>query len=864
MAGRTQPNPGEHNSPAWWDAVAGPHPGAGAGGGPSADPAPYGYRQAAYPTQQPGHPFAATPGGYESGYDGDGYGGGYGAAPAHVPTTTPEAFFSPAEQAAALAGGGSGGGFGGGSGGGSRRGGGGSGTGGGRRRLINYPRSGRRGVLRWIPSWKLVFGSGLTGLVALITAIVVFYVMTPIPSVQAKDLPQVSTAVYSDGTPIGQFKATERVNVDLKQVPLSVQRAVLASEDRTFYSNAGISPRGIVRAAWNNARGGSLQGGSTITQQYVKNFFLQSDRSVSRKAREFVISLKVARDVPKEQILQDYLNKIYFGRNAYGIQAASRAYFGKSVGQLTVTEGAYLAGIINGPELYDPIDGPESRQRATIRWQGVLAAMVEETWLSPTEKAAIESAGLPKVNKSAPRPDLSGQRGHLLNMIAAEITGNPELGIDRDKLNTGGYLIKTTIDKKLTAKAVADVDEVLGPRSKWPEGTQVGLVTVKPGDGAVLAVYAGDDDTQYNAATQAQIQAGSTFKVFGLIAALEGNPEQEGAEPLNLRSRFNGRSPYKLKQADDGGAQEAKNFGRGNGAQYGQIDLLTATANSVNTVYAQLNERVTPAFTRSVAVRAGLPDKTAGLKSNLLNILGSASPHVIDMAGAYATIAAEGKRATPYLVTEILSVDKKKTFYQHAVKAEQVFEPGVMADATHAMRQVVQRGSGSYAQNLGRPVAGKTGTSSSNKSAWFVGFTPQLSTAVALYRPLTDKSGKSIEGELKGWGRYQGQEIVGGTFPVRLWTTFMKDALDGTEKKQFPDPVWGGELVNPAPRATPTPTPSGSTLPTPDPNATSPSPMPPSPMPTDPLPPTPTLPFPTPTGDGGATPLPADQAGGLG
>lgn len=854
MAGRTQPDPGEHNSPAWWDAAAGQDPAAGVGGRPSADPAPYGYRQAAYPTQV-AHPFAASSGGQDAAGYGDGY-GGYGAAPAHVPTTTPEAFFSPAEQAAALAGGGSGGGFGGSSGGGGSGRGGGSGKGDGRRRLINYPRAGRRGVLRWIPSWKLVFGSGFTTLTALIAAIVVFYVMTPIPSVQAKDLPQVSTAVYSDGTPIGQFKATERVNVDLKQVPVYVQRAVLASEDRTFYSNAGISPRGIIRAAWNNARGGSLQGGSTITQQYVKNFFLQSDRSVSRKAREFVISLKVARDVPKEQILQDYLNKIYFGRNAYGIQAASRAYFGKSVGQLTVSEGAYLAGIINGPELYDPIDGPESRERATIRWQGVLGAMVEETWLSPTEKAAIESAGLPKVNRSAPRPDLTGQRGHLLDMIAAEIIGNRDLDIDRDKLNTGGYLIKTTIDKKLTAKAVADVDEVLGPRKNWPEGTQVGLVTVKPGDGAVLAVYAGDDDTQYNSATQAQIQAGSTFKVFGLIAALEGNPEKDAA-PLNLRSRFNGRSPYKLKQADTGGATEVKNFGRGNGAQFGQIDLLTATANSVNTVYAQLNERVSPAFTRSVAVRAGLPDKTAGMESNPLNILGSASPHVIDMAGAYATIAAEGKRAKPYLVTEILSVDKKKTFYQHNVKAEQVFEPGIMADTTQAMRQVVLRGSGSYAQNLGRPVAGKTGTSSSNKSAWFVGFTPQLSTAVALYRPLTDKKTKqSIEGKLEGWGRYKGQEIVGGTFPVRLWTAFMKDALDGTERAQFPEPVWGGEVVNPAPKPQPTPTPSASDgLPSPDPTAT----MQPSLPPTD-QPPLPSPSLPQPTDGGGASPLPSAQA----
>ncbi len=678
----------------------------------------------------------------------------------------------------------------------------------GRRRVIDYPRSGRRGVLRWLPSWKLVLGSGSLTAAALVIAFATFYALTPIPSVQASDLPQTSTVVYSDGkTAIGQFKKEQRVVVALRDVPEHVQKAVLASEDRSFYSNRGVSPRGLIRAAWNNARGGSLQGGSTITQQYVKNFFLGSDRSVKRKAREFVISLKVAQQVPKEEILEDYLNKIYFGRNAYGIQAAARTYFHKRADQLTVSQGAYLAGIINGPELYDPWEG--GRAAATVRWKSVLVAMTEEGWLDPDQATKIVAAGLPVVEKAATQVDLTGQRGYLLEMVVAE--AKAKYGLTREELQTGGYRIDTTFDKNMIAKGIETIDDVLGPRKEWPEGTEAGMATVRPSDGAVVAIYAGDDSRSRNAATQDNVQAGSTFKVFGLIAALEGNKDKEGAEPLSLKSRFSGRSPYRPK----GSPEQIKNFG---GSQYGQIDLLTATANSVNTVYAQMNERVDPAFTKATAIKAGLSAKTTGLDSNVANVLGSAAPHVVDMASAYSTIAAQGKRAEPYTITKISRVEDRSVLHQYTPKPTQVFEPDVMADTQYAMQQVIKRGSGEYAQNLGRPAAGKTGTSSNNRSAWFVGFTPQYATAVALFN-VTEAGG---EGELKGWGQYKGREITGGSFPVRVWTKYMKAALDGVEVEQLPEPAYGGELVNPAPppKPTPTETPSASGMPSTDPSAT--------------------------------------------
>ncbi len=723
--------------------------------------------------------------------------------------------------------------------------------------------------MRWIPSWKFVLGSMFGVASLLVVAFAVFYAVTPIPAAKADALSQTSLVFYSDGTQIGQFKKEQRTVVPLSRVPDHVRDAVLAIEDRTFYDNRGVSPRGMIRAAWNNARGGDVQGGSTITQQYVKNFFLTTDRTIQRKAREFVISLKVAQQVPKDKILEDYLNKIYFGRNAYGIQAAARAYFGKDVDKLTVSEGAFLAGIINSPESYDPADGPQSTELATERWTAVLTAMTEEGWLDPTQAQQVTAAGLPQVRKATAGADRTRQRGYLMDMVLDEYASRMGLTREeaREKLETGGYQIRTTFDKAMINKGIEAVEETLGKRSTWPEGTQVSIAAVEPGTGAVKAVYAGDDKRFANGVTQDRVISGSTFKPFTLIAALEGN-ESKGVEPLSLRSRFSGRSPYKV----DGSDLEFKNFGRGNGQQFGMIDLLTATANSVNTVYVQLNEEVGPEQTRKVAVRAGLPEDTEDLTDEqgndyLSNVLGSAAPHVLDMAFAYSTFAAEGQRPKQsYVISSVARLADQGVEYAYKPKAEPVFDPDVIADATYAMQQVIRRGSGSYASNLGRPAAGKTGTSSDNKSAWFTGFTPQLATAVAIYN--ISGSGQS---SVEGWGRYAGQEITGGSFPVRVWTTFMRAALEGTEVQRLPEPAYGGEPVNPAPPPAPTPTaePSPSGEASPSPSEVSPAPSPEGPIgtsPPEPPPGEPPNPSPTPiepptanrgNGNGGAAPQPA-------
>jgi membrane peptidoglycan carboxypeptidase len=273
----------------------------------------------------------------------------------------------------------------------------------------------------------------------------------------------------------------------------------------------------------------------------------------------------------------------------------------------------------------------------------------------------------------------------------------------------------------------------------------------------------------------------------------------------------------------------------------------------------QLNDHVGSERTVETAVKAGIPADTVGLEKNLTNVLGTASPHVLDMAFAYSTFAAQGKRPQhPYVISSVTRIADQGVEYAYKPAAEQVFDPGVMADATYAMQQVIRRGSGSYARGLGRPAAGKTGTSENNKSAWFTGFTPQLATAVALYRPSSDPDNPG-ELELEGWGPFKGAQITGGSFPVRVWTTFMRAALEGTEVTQLPEPVFGGDVVNPAPPPQPSPTatpsPSGEPSPTPSEGAPPPDgpvdPLPSAdPLPTEPPAPPPTIQPPPNNGNG--------------
>lgn len=712
------------------------------------------------------------------------------------------------------------------------------------KRLVDYPRWGRRGWMRWIPSWWQVTTLFLLMVGGLAVTAMVVYASVPVPNPDDASKDQITSVYYDDGkTPIGTFSTVNRTNVELNAIPKTVRDCVLSAEDRTFYTNKGVSVTGLLRAAWSNSSGGSMQGGSTITQQYVKIVLLKdSSRTASRKVKEFVIALKIARDQPKDEILQHYLNAIFFGRNAYGIDAASRAYFNTTAAKLTPSQGAFLAGIINGPNLYEPTD-PAGLARAKNRWTYVADGLVTMGAVTPEQRAqmAFPTEFAPK-RRASTATGVDPQNVYLMNMVKVELTSSGKY--TERQLDTGGLKITTTFNQKAIGQAIAAVHTKLGDRGKWPDGTQASLVTVDPATGAVRAIYAGDGVRESNGVSQDIVQAGSTFKPFTLIAALEGARAGAGGDltsqpaternsdgtlprgtPLSLRSRFDGHSPMKIQ------GNPFRNF---SGEQFGMIDLVTATQHSVNTVYAQLNAQVGPDRTVDVATRAGVPKKTKDLIGNLANVLGTASPHPIDMASAYATIAAQGVYHKPYVVAEVLEPNGAK--HTASPGGESQFSPEVMADATFAMQSVVRGGTGAYAAGLGRPAAGKTGTSEYSKSAWFVGFTPQASTAVAMYRI---GAGGSQE-ELKGFLGFSDKNMTGGGLPVRVWTEFMSQYLKGKPVKQFPSPAYGGQEQNGAtPTGTATATDTGTVT---NPPATLPIPTETA-MPTD----TPTIPTHIPT-----------------
>ncbi len=691
------------------------------------------------------------------------------------------------------------------------------------RRVVDYPRRGRRGARRFVPSWRLVLGTGAAGVLLAVIGFSAVYASVDVPDPNALVTAEASVVYWADGkTELGRFSEVDgnRQSIPLDQVPLHARQAVLAAEDRTFESNAGVSPRGIARAVWVKLRGGSVQGGSTITQQYVKNYFLTQDRTYTRKVKEFVISLKIEQQESKDTILQNYLNTIYFGRGANGIETASQAYFGHPAARLTVAEGALLAAVIRSPGLYDPVT---AKPRAQERLSYVLDGMVTEGYLTAAERADVT---YPKVVARRSGNTKGGSNGYLVRAVQDELRSR--LGLTDAQIDQGGLRVVSTFDRRAQAAAVTAVADEL-PTS-GDDGVRAGLAAVRPGDGAVVAMYGGPDQIRQplNAATQSVMQAGSTFKPFALAAALEGG--------ASLRSRYSGADGLRFP----GVAEPVSNFG---GESFGQIDLVTATENSVNTAYVGLNIDVGPQRTVDAAVAAGLPARTAGLEANISNVLGTASPHVLDMADAYATFAAQGVHASAYVVRSVSSADGSVSY---KVKGDQqrVFSKDTTADLTYALQQVTRSGSGSYAgRNLDRPVAGKTGTSSSNRSAWFVGYTPQLAAAVGIYR---ERDGAPAS--LRGLGGRD--EVTGGSFPVRIWTAFVRGALEGVDAADFPDPVYGGTPNV----ATPTPQPStssssSSTAPTTAPSTGTPTTTPTaSPPPTTATaPPTPTVTATTPT-----------------
>lgn len=609
--------------------------------------------------------------------------------------------------------------------------------------------------MRWLPGWRFYAGAFLLLIAAAALTFIIAYNVIKVPAPSEFAQAQATTVYYADGTTkMGTFAQVDRTIIDASTLPEYVGNAVIASEDRSFYTNSGVDPKGIVRAFVNNLSGGKRQGASTLTQQYVKNYYVDTTSSYVGKFKQAIMAIKIDREMSKKAILGSYLNTVYFGRGAYGIQAASQAFFGHDATDLTVSEAALLAGIMPAPSAWDPAVDPD---QAKVRFDRVLSFMLEDGYITQAE---FDAAAMPETVSQTEDEVYAGPTGHLLQLVRSELEA--KAGLTGDQLDTGGYTITTTINKTDQDAAVAAVESL--PEGASPD-LRAALVSIDASNGGILALYGGADylTNQMNTATQAVAQAGSTFKPFALVAALE--------KGKTLADGYSGASPMTI----DG--TRFQNYGN---ASYGWVDLTRATALSINTAYIQLNRDTGPQEANKVAQRAGYPEDTMGWDTTVQNVLGSASPHTADIATAYATFAAGGTRHDTHIVAQVTN-SSGAVAYMAKTDGEKVFEDGVMADATYAMQQVVNYGSGETAKSLGRPIAAKTGSSSDNKSAQFVGFTPQIATAVTLYQ-----SGPNGEEEsITPWGRYD--EITGSTYPADIFTAYMKTALADLPVVDFPE-----------------------------------------------------------------------------
>ena len=637
----------------------------------------------------------------------------------------------------------------------------------------------------------LILGGFIFIVGATVFGIAYFTVNIPDPNSYVNS--QATIIQYADGSEIGRIGAQNRTIVPLANIPIQLRHAVLAAEDKNFYSNRAFSITGIVRAAINNLRGGSLQGGSTITQQYAKTAFLTPNRDIKRKIKELIIAIKLENQFSKDQILENYLNTIYFGRGAYGVETGAQLYFGRSANQLTLEQSAILASILRSPGYYDPDYREGNLERLQARFKYVIDNMHNEGWISDKRYANIK---YPEVKSRVRSGVLAGPKGYLMQAVQSELNA---LGFTEDELMIGGLVVKTTLEK-LAQQAAVDAVDKESPK-KAPDNLHIGMVSIRPGTGEIVAMYGGKDYLirQLNDATQSIAQAGSTFKPFALIAALQAG--------ISLSSIWNGDSP---KVFDDvGKPYEVSNYGD---KSFGDISLLQATASSINTIYVPLGIKAGLDSVVNVARAAGIPQNVALMPTPSI-VLGVASPRVIDVASAFATFAAQGVYAKPFLVKEVQG-SNKGVLYEATIQPQEVFDKSVMADLTYALSEVTRAGTATAAvSKLGRVSAGKTGTSQNNASAWFSGYVPQLATSVAFFRDDATQSLNGIGGLTS---------LTGGTFPARIWTAYMKAVLKDIPEEAFPEPAYIGGItptpiadpVPTLPPLEPTPSPTPSTKPT--------------------------------------------------
>ena len=585
-------------------------------------------------------------------------------------------------------------------------------------------------------------------LVAGLLSFLIVYSRLDVPEADQFALAQTTTVYYNDGeTEMGTFSEVNRTIIDAQAIPDFVGHAVVSSEDRTFFTNSGIDFKGIARALVNNLTGGPRQGGSTLTMQYVERYYMGDTTSYVGKAKEAVLAIKINREQTKDEILGNYLNTIYFGRGAYGIEAAAKSYFGVPASELTLSQGAMLAGIIPAPSAWDPALDPEQAQG---RWERVLGLMVEDGWISQADaNAAVFPETLPLTEDTS---SMTGTTGYLMQQVRAELQASSSFS--DEQIDSGGLRIITTVDKAKQDAAVAAAESMFAVEGWDQDKMRVALSSMDPNTGEILAEYAGSDyqKRQQNAVTQDRAMAGSTFKVFALLA----HAQQGGS----IQDMFDGRSP----ETFDGLAEPVYNDGD---YSWGERNLIDATRYSINTAYVDLNEKVGPGTTEKVAIEAGIPQDTLSLEPTLLNVLGFAAPHNIDITRAYGTLATGGLTVTPHMVREVRDT-KGSIVYTAVVAPSRAFEVNDVSEILPALQGVMESGgTGEKATVLGRPSGGKTGTSENQMSAQFVGFIPQMVTTVSMYQTGPNGEQEHLD-NIGGLGQFHG-----GDWPADVWVHYM-------------------------------------------------------------------------------------------
>ncbi|MEA2881631.1 MAG: penicillin-binding protein [Bradyrhizobium sp.] len=598
--------------------------------------------------------------------------------------------------------------------------------------------------------YRLFYWGAVLGLWAAIAVVgVVVWVGAHLPAIQSLEIPKRPPTIQItglDGSLLAARGEMAGANVALKDLPPYLPKAFIAIEDRRFYSHMGVDPFGIARAAIANLmHRGVSQGGSTLTQQLAKNLFLTQERTMQRKLQEVGLAVWLERNHSKNEILELYLNRVYFGSGAYGVEAAAQKYFGKPAKSVTVAEAAMLAGLVKSPSRLAPNRNPEGAEK---RAQTVLAAMADAKFI--TDAQAQASIGHPSFVKAAG----AGTVNYVADWIG-EVLDDLVGQIDQN------MVVETSIDPKLQAIAEASLIDELAAKSVKFNVSQGALVAMTP-DGAVRAMVGGRNyaESQYNRAVTAKRQPGSAFKPFVYLTAIEAELTPETIRQ-DARLDVKGWKP--------------ENYGH---EYFGAVTLTQALALSLNTVAVRLALEVGPRNVARTAYRLGIASK---LDANASIALGTSEVSLTELVGAYAPFANGGRGAAPHVVNRIRTVEGNKVLYARPQsEPDQVVAPRHVAMMNTMMQETLLSGTARKAEIPGWPAAGKTGTSQDFRDAWFIGYTANLVTGVWLGNDDNSPTKKA----------------TGGGLPVEVWTRFMRAAHQGVPVAALPGSQASGSLSN--------------------------------------------------------------------